>query len=78
MFFLSTKDPEGILKIKELLKNKEEVEIKYLSAGKYSVKANAKSPKEADRKTQEFLESISSEAKKQKIEIKEIPSEKKR
>ena len=75
-FSLSTKDPEGIIKIKELLGKQTEVEIRYLSAGKYSAKANASNPKEADKKIQERLKTITEKAKKQKIDVKEISVDK--
>lgn len=63
-FSLSSKAPEGIEKIKTLLKG---LEISYLGGGKYSLKLKAKNFKEANQKAREILEKIESDAKKNKL-----------
>jgi translation initiation factor 2 alpha subunit (eIF-2alpha) len=75
IFGLTTKDPEGILKIKKLLSKFKEAEIKYVSAGKYSIQATTTELKQSDKQIREILETITIEAKKQKIDFSENPSD---
>lgn len=66
----STKEPQGIELIKKLLKENSEIEIKYISAGKYSLKAEDKDLKNADKKIKNFEEFLDKESKKEKFEFK--------
>lgn len=67
-FTLKSTSPEGIKIIKEIL-IPEEDKIKYLSAGKYSLKISDKDKKTADKKAQEILEEIEKQAKKKGLEF---------
>lgn len=67
--FFSTSSPEGLKLIKELLGNEKEVEIKYIKAGKYSIKREDTDLKKADTKIKEIIEKIISKAKGKDIEI---------
>jgi translation initiation factor 2 alpha subunit (eIF-2alpha) len=67
---LSTNKPNGLEIIKNLLGNIKDVEIKYLAAGKYSIKKEENNIKNADIKIKEIFEKIETEAKKENIEIK--------
>jgi translation initiation factor 2 subunit 1 len=68
-FELSSKAPNGIIKIKEILsssiKGCVNCEVSYLAAGKYLVKLKAQDAKQADQKLRAILENIESQAKKQ-------------
>lgn len=66
---LTTKDPSGLKLIKELLGNLKEVEIKYISAGKYSVKIEADDIKTADNRLKDILKNIEEKAKKAGFEF---------
>lgn len=67
-FILKSTSPEGIELIKEIL-SPEENKIRYLSAGKYSLKISDKDKKTADKKAQEILEEIEKQAKKKGLEF---------
>ena len=75
IFGLTTKDPEGILKIKKLLSKFKDAEIKYVSAGHYSIKATTTDLKKSDKQIKEILKTITLEAKKQKIDFSENVSD---
>ncbi|MFA5953631.1 MAG: hypothetical protein WC812_03495 [Candidatus Pacearchaeota archaeon] len=66
---LHTTQPDGINKIKEILSNKNDVKIKYISAGRYSIISDQESLKKADQKLKETIDEILKEAKKSNIEI---------
>ncbi len=72
-FTLKSNLPDGLLKIKKLLENKPEVEIKYISAGKYSIKSEQDTIKNADKKIQEIFNELEKQTKKEGMvfEIKE-------
>jgi translation initiation factor 2 subunit 1 len=65
-FSLKTSDPQGLKLIKEILDVKD-AEIKYISAGKYSIKTESEDIKEADNKLRKILDDISKKAKKHKM-----------
>ena len=66
---LTTKNPDGLKLIKELLGNLKEVEIKYISAGKYSIKIEKDDIKTADNRLKEILNDLEEKAKKQDLEF---------
>jgi translation initiation factor 2 subunit 1 len=59
----------GIEAIKNILSDIKEVEIRYLSAGKYSLKKEDKDLKEADQKLREIIEIIEKKAKSRDIDF---------
>ena len=71
--YLKTQEPNGIDIIKSLLKNPEEIEVKYLSAGKYSLKIEAEDGKKGEQKLKTFVEEVEKEAREKgaQFEIKE-------
>jgi len=66
---LTTKISNGLKLIKELLGDLKEVEIKYISAGRYSIKIEAEDIKTADNKLKEILKDLEEKAKKQGFEF---------
>ncbi|RLG11716.1 hypothetical protein DRN73_04615 [Candidatus Pacearchaeota archaeon] len=68
-FSLKTTQPDGIKLIKKILEIKD-AEIKYISAGNYSIKTESEDIKKADKKLQSILKEISEKAKKNKVEFK--------
>ena len=66
---ITTKDPQGLTKIKQLLSGVKDVKIKYLSAGKYSMKIESSDLKKADQRLKEIFEDLEKKAKKQDIEV---------
>lgn len=66
-FSLFTHKSNGISIVKEILKDFKEVEISYLSAGKFTIKAHSENPKLADNKIKEILSIIEKEAKKKNL-----------
>ena len=71
IFKLNTKQSNGLKIIKEILANIKQVEIRYLAAGKYSIKVEADNMKKANQKIIEIFQEIETKAKKQNIEFKE-------
>ena len=67
--FLTTKEPDGLERIKNLLTDIQDIGVKYLSAGKYSLETESKDIKTADQKITKTLEELEKKAKKQKIEF---------
>lgn len=67
-FSLTTIDPEGVQLIKKLLKIN--AGIKYISAGKYSIKIESEDAKSANNQIRQILEQIESSAKKEGMEFK--------
>jgi translation initiation factor 2 alpha subunit (eIF-2alpha) len=65
----STTRPDGIELIKEILGNVKDIEVKYLSAGHYSLKTESANPKQADNMLKEILSRIEKEAKKKDIDF---------
>ena len=66
---IHTKQPNGLKLIKELLQDITQAEVKYLSAGKYSIKIESNDIKKADQKLKELIEDIEKKAKKKGIEF---------
>ena len=66
---LTTKNANGLKLIKELLGNLKQVEIKYISAGKYSVKIEADEIKTADNRLKKILKDLEEKAKKAGFEF---------
>lgn len=66
---LTTTNHNGLTLIKELLENNKDVEIKYIAAGKYSIKREDSDIKKAAMKIKEVVDSIEKAAKKYNIEI---------
>ena len=62
-------NPNGLSQIKELLENQKEVEIKYIAAGKYSIKREDKNMKQADIKITEIIKKIEEQSKKLGLEF---------
>jgi translation initiation factor 2 alpha subunit (eIF-2alpha) len=67
-----TTKPNGLEIIKQLLSNKNQIEIKYLAAGDYSIKVESTDLKKADNKIREIISEIEKEAKSLGIEVKTI------
>ncbi len=66
-FFLTTTLPNGLEKIKSILKKIKEVDIRYISAGKYSIKTESENAKEADNKLKGIINEIGKESKQKNI-----------
>jgi len=66
-FFTSA--PEGIKIIKELLEKQKEVEIRYIHAGKYSIKRKDENLKMADEKIKKTIDELEIKAKEKEIQI---------
>jgi translation initiation factor 2 subunit 1 len=62
-FYLSSIKPNGVKLIKDLLKDIKDIEIKYISAGKYTIKKESKDLKKADNEIMDTLEKLSKKAK---------------
>jgi translation initiation factor 2 alpha subunit (eIF-2alpha) len=67
-FSLSSKSPNGIVSIKEIIKESsrsiENLETSYVAAGKYLAKIKAKDPRIADQQIRKFLDSVENLARK--------------
>jgi translation initiation factor 2 alpha subunit (eIF-2alpha) len=76
-FSLSSKASDGILKIKNIIKEstkdilKENFEVSYIAAGKYFIKMKSKDPKHADQQLRKIMQSIENLSKKQDCDFKE-------
>jgi len=66
---LTTKEGDGLTRIKNLLLDIQDVGVKYISAGRYSLKTESKDIKTADQNLTKTLEELEKKAKKQKIEF---------
>lgn len=66
---LTTKSPNGLKLIKKILGDLKEVKIKYISAGKYSLKTEADDIKTADNRLKEILKNLEEKAKKAGFEF---------
>lgn len=66
---VTTNAPNGLELIKNLLGKikTEEAEVKYLSAGKYTLKTSSENPKTADNQLKELLAQLEKQAKKQEL-----------
>jgi translation initiation factor 2 alpha subunit (eIF-2alpha) len=70
---LKTQEPNGIYLLKSVLESPGEIEVKYLSAGKYSLKIETEDGKKGDQKLKVFLDGVEKKAKETGVqfEIKE-------
>ena len=66
---LTTKEPNGINLIKELLGKIKDGRVKYISAGNYLIKAESTTPKKTDAKIREQLKEIEQTAKKENVDF---------
>ena len=66
---LTTKKPNGLSLIKNLLKDLKGIKTKYLSAGHYTFEIESEDVKKADNKLREILSEIEKRAKKQGVEF---------
>lgn len=66
---LTTKKENGLKIIKEILNKINQGEVKYLSAGKYSLKVESENAKKADAKIKETLEKIEKDCKEKNCEF---------
>ncbi|MBT3405464.1 hypothetical protein HN832_00825 [archaeon] len=66
---LKTTNPNGLELIKEILGNAKEVDIRYISAGKYNLKTEAENIKKADNKLKEIIIQIEKQAKENNFEF---------
>lgn len=66
-FSLTTIEPNGISLIKNILKNIKNAEIKYISAGRYSIKTEDVNPKEAEQRLRKIIEDVEKQAKKSRV-----------
>jgi len=60
--YLKTQEPNGIYLLKNILESPKEIEIKYLSAGKYSLKMESEDGKKGEQKLKMFLEGVEKKA----------------
>jgi len=70
-FSLKSSQPNGLLLIKEVLAEVKDAEIKYVSAGKYSIKIESEDAKKASNRIKEILEELEKTAKKKGMEFKQ-------
>jgi len=77
IFNLSSNRPNGITIIKKILSDcKNNCEIKYLAAGKYSIKTTSENIKQADKNLSQILQKIQEQAKQNKAEFSLIEKKK--
>ena len=62
-FSFTSTEPDGLETIKNLLGNSKDLEIKYLSAGNYSIKKESENAKTADQEIKQFLSQVEKTAK---------------
>lgn len=67
--FLTTKKPDGLSLIKDILKDLKEIKVKYISAGHYTFETESEDAKTADNKLRDTLSEIEKEAKRQGVEF---------
>jgi translation initiation factor 2 alpha subunit (eIF-2alpha) len=70
IIYLHSTNSKGLELIKEILNLEKEAEIKYLSAGKYSLKIEVENVKKADNKAKEIIEKIEKACKDKEVEFK--------
>ena len=68
-FNLTTTASDGLEQIKNVLTKIKDAEVKYISAGKYSIKTEAQDMKSADNNLKKVLEEIEKQAKKHGMEF---------
>lgn len=67
--FLKSTEPNGLELIKRILIPKENIRIKYISSGQYSIDIQGKDLKKIDKELKNYLEDIEKNAKKNKVEF---------
>jgi translation initiation factor 2 alpha subunit (eIF-2alpha) len=67
--YLKTQEPNGIYILKSILENPGDIEVKYLSAGKYSLKIETDDGKKGDQKLKIFLEEVEKKAKEKGVQF---------
>ena len=65
----TTTEPNGLEIIKEILGKIKNAEIKYISAGKYTLKKESDDMKKGDNELKNIIQDIQDKTKKYKIEI---------
>jgi translation initiation factor 2 subunit 1 len=68
-FKLISKQPDGLTQIKKILGDIKKGNIKYISAGRYSINFEAEDPKTAENTLKEILNQIETQSKKENIEF---------
>ena len=68
---IHTSDKEGLEKVKEILKERENIKIRYLAAGKYSLSTESENIKDADTNLTKIIREIEEKAKKEGFEVKQ-------
>lgn len=63
IILLRISEPNGVELIKEMLKKPNNIEIKYLAAGKYSLKIESEDAKKGDQELKTFIEKIEKKTK---------------
>jgi translation initiation factor 2 alpha subunit (eIF-2alpha) len=66
---LKTEDPEGLDLIKKILGKIKDIEIRYISAGRYSLKKESEDIKEADQEIRNILENLEKAARKNSLDF---------
>ena len=68
-FVLKSSKPNGLTLLKEVLGEIKDAEVKYISAGKYSVQIESSDAKKADQRIKQILDKLEEEAKKKGMEF---------
>jgi translation initiation factor 2 alpha subunit (eIF-2alpha) len=66
---LKTTQPNGLEIIKEVLGNIKNAEVRYISAGKYTIKKESNDTKKADTEIQDIISKIQNQSKEKEFEI---------
>lgn len=66
---LTTKESNGLTRIKDLLSDIQDVGVRYIAAGRYSLRTESKDIKTADQNLTKALDELEKQARKQKIEF---------
>lgn len=67
--YLRTNKPNGLELIKNILKKIKDIDINYISAGRYSIKTESSDPKTADNRLREIIMNIEKKAKQEAMEF---------
>ena len=66
---LTTKESNGLTRIKDLLSDIQDVGVRYIAAGRYSLRTESKDIKTADQNLTKALDELEKQARKQKVEF---------
>ena len=66
---MRTNKPNGLELIKKILEKIKDVDITYISAGRYSIKTESSDPKTADNRLKEIIMNIEKKAKQEAMEF---------